>query len=360
MKKIFLAIPIMLSLACGFTSGGSLTESDTQSIPVRRGTVIADGCLLDGWQMDTLGSAAAKSVIQEVVLDCLLPHADGTVTPADASSQADLAKLVAQLQNEGYSVSLAASFTTDDGYTYDGAQTATELTDSNWIANVANGIAQVASVAVANGVELDLEQLPATAQTGVSNLVEAVATKIHPYKKLGVFLPPQTVSPSDVVGGDAFSVVTLSSNVDRFRVMTLDFSGSQPGPTIDTRWAVDAVRFAQTSAGNAAVDVAYPLYGNDFTTSGATSVRFTTFEESQGLAVTYDKTAVRAPSDELKLDYVDDSHASHELWYDDTDSTLVGLHAWDAQTLPTTVGIVYYGFGAEDPALWAAIAGAEQ
>jgi len=358
MKKALIATPILL--ACGITPSGDVAEPDTQSIPTRHGTVIADGCLLDGWQMDTLGSSAAKSAIQEVVLDCLLPHADGSVTPNDASAQSDLKTLVASLQSMGYAVSLAASFTTDDGYTYDGAQTATELANATWVASVASNIAEVSSAAVANGVELDLEQLPASARPNVTSLVAAVASKIRPYKKLGVFLPPQTTTPSDVPGGDAFDVATLASSVDRFRVMTLDFSGSNPGPTIDTGWAVDALRFAQANASSASFDVAYPLYGNDFTTSGAASVRFTTFLEAQGLASTYDVTARRGPSQELVLDYTDDAHQTHELWYDDATSTLIGLHAWDAQTLPTSVGVVYYGFGAEDPALWAAIAGAQQ
>ena len=308
--------------------------------------------------MDALGSPAAKLVVHDVVLDCLLPHADGTVTPFDASSRAELDALIDQLHKLGYGVSLAASFTTDNGYTYDGAQTATELADATWISSVAAGIATVASNA--DGVEIDLEQLPMSARPDVTKLVSAVAAKVRPAKQVGVFLPPSTVSPSDVTGGDAFDVASLAASTDRFRVMTLDFSNPKPGPTIDTGWAVDAVRFATASAGNAALDVAYPLYGNDFTTTGAASIRFTTFLEAAGLASTYGKTATRAPSQELTLDYVDDAKQSHELWYDDSQSTLVALHAWDAQTLPTTVGVVFYGFGAEDPALWAAIAGAEQ
>jgi spore germination protein YaaH len=356
-KRIFVAAPLLL--ACGITPSGSITENDTQSIPTRHGTVIADGCLLDSWQMDALDDSATKKVVQEVVLDCLLPHADGTVTPADASGQADLDLLMTTLRKLGYTVSLAASFTTDDGYTYDGTQTATELTDPTWIEKVAAGILQVASQA--DGVELDLEQLPATAQPNVTKLVSEVATLAHvASKKVGVFLPPSTVSPSDVVGGDAFDVATLGTFTDRFRVMTLDFSGTTAGPTIDTGWAVDAVRFAQNSAPNVALDVAYPLYGNDFSLGTNAPPRFTTFLEAQGLASTYDVVASRSPSRELMLDYTNDAREPHELWYDDSDSTLVALHAWDAQTLPTTIGVVYYGFGAEDPALWAAIAGAEQ
>jgi spore germination protein YaaH len=297
-------------------------------------------------------------VIQDVVLDCLLPHADGTVAPADASSNAQLQELIAQLHTMGYSVSLAASFVADNGYVYDGAQTAKELADPTWVASVATGIASAASSA--DAVDLDFEQLPASARTGLTQFVGAVAAKVRPTKKLNVFLPPSTATPSDVTGGDAFDVASLAQYTDRFRVMTLDFSGNVAGPTIDSGWAVDAVRFAQTNAGSAALDVSFPLYGNDFTTSGTGGVRFTSYFEALGLADTFHATAERGATQELFLDYVDDAKQKHELWYDDAQSTLITLSAWDAKTLPTTMGVTFYGFGAEDPALWSAIAEASQ
>ncbi len=356
--KRFLFVP--LACACGFTNPGSLSQTDTQSVPARRGTVIVDGCLLDSLQLDTLGSAAAKLVIRDVVLDCLLPHADGTVTPADASAQAELDALITQVHSLGYSVTLGANFVTDNGYVVDGNQTAKELADPTWVASVVAGIASVASQA--DGVELDLEQLPPSARANVTALVGAVAAKVHPGKQLGIYLPPSTTSPSDVSGGDAFDVAALANYTDRFRVMTLDFSGDKAGPTIDSGWAVDAVRFAQQTSGTSGIDVAVPLYGNDFSTSGtsAGAIRYTTFLEAVGLASTYGATPTRSATQELVLDYVDEERISHELWFDDKNSTLVTLGAWDAKTLPTTVGVVYYGFGAEDPALWTAIAQASK
>ncbi len=354
MKKL-LVLSLLVS-GCGFTGSGSLVQTDTLVVPVRRGTVIADGCTLDTFQLETLQTSAAKLVIHDVVLDCLLPHADGTVTPADASAQAQLDGLIAQLHQMGYGVSLAASFVTDNGYVFDGAETAKELADGAWVAKVASNLAQVASAA--DGVELDLEQLPPSARSSVTQLVAAVASNIRPAKKLGIFLPPSTATPSDVPGGDAFDVATLAQYTDRFRVMTLDFSGNVAGPTIDSGWAVDAVRFAQAAAPNATMDVSFPLYGNDFTTSGSGGVRLTTYLEALGLADTYKATPSRGATQELFLDYTDEAHQTHELWYDDATSTLVTLAAWDTKTLPATVGVVFYGFGAEDPALWNAIAGA--
>ncbi len=360
MKTVF--APLVL-VACGFTNGnaGTLSQTDTQSVPVRRGTVIADGCTLDSWQLEALASPSMKSLVSEVVLLCLLPHADGSVTPNDPSGTADLGGLAKQLHGLGYQVTLAADFVTDNGNVFDGAQTATELADSAWVAKVVSGIAQAAQVA--DGVDLDLEQLPASARTNVTTLVGMVAASLRPLKKLGVFLPPATVTPSDVPGGDAFDVASLSQVTDRFLSLTLDYAGtspgSAPGPTIDSGWAVDVVRFAENGTGSVALDVAVPLYGNDFTTSSNTvPVRSTTFLEAVGLENTYGQEATRAATQELVLDYTDDAHAAHELWYEDAKSTINVLGAWDYKTLPANVGVVFWGLGAEDPALWDAVKGA--
>lgn len=355
MKKL-LAL-LALSIGCGFTStSGDQVQSDTQSVPARRGTVIADGCTLDPWQIEILQSNSAKLVIHDVVLDCLLPHADGTVTPADGSARLDLGNLVAQLHGMGYGVSLAASFVTDNGYVFDGTQTAKELSDPTWIANVATNISSLATETAADAVDLDLELLPASAQVTVTQLVSAVGARVRPAKKLNLFLPPSIQTPSDVPGGDAFDVTSLAPHVDRFRVMTLDYSGNHAGPTIDSGWAVDAYRFASAQSSTSTFDVSFPLYGNDFTTSGAGGIRFTTYLEALGLADTFKATAQRGSTQELFLDYTDDGKNSHELWYDDAKSTLVTLAAWDTQTIPANVGVTFYGFGAEDPALWDAIA----
>jgi len=361
MKHYAFSVGVLLLCACGFTNGspGSLAQTDTQSVPVRHGTVISDGCTLDSWQLETLGTPEMKAVVDDVVLLCLLPHADGSVTPNDPSGTEQLAMLVTQLQGMGYGVALAADFVTDNGNVFDGTETAQELSDSGWSAKVATNIALAARGA--NEVDLDLELLPASAKQDLTQLVTLVAAAVHPQTKLGIFLPPATMTPSDVPGGDAFDVATIAQSADRFRVLTLDYAGvapgTTPGPTIDSGWAVDAVRFALTNTGNVPVDVSFPLYGNDFTTSSLTAaVRSTTFLEAVGLGETYGQVPTRAPTQELVLDYTDDTNATHELWYDDARSTVLTLGAWDYTTLPSNIGVVFYGLGAEDPALWNAVA----
>ena len=171
---------------------------------------------------------------------------------------------------------------------------------------------------------------------------------------------PSTQVPSDVVGGNAFDLSTLAQYVDRLRVATLDFSVGTPGPTIDSGWAVDAVRFAeqQVSTGTDALpiyDIAAPLYGWDFSQDNQRSI---TWLEATGLAEAYGRRRRGWPAARSNSSTPTVRTVPHTVVYDDATSTTTFLHAWDTSTLPASVGVVLWGFGAEDPATFASIAGA--
>lgn len=338
------------ALGCSTSSGETVDSvalaADTP-LPARAGTVIVDGCVLDTWQRATLAGPGAKRVLQEVVMLCLVPRLDGTVGPRDPSALAFLGSLAADLKSEGYRVHFGVAFTDESGQRYDGVQTRTFLGDPAWRTRFRESLAAV--LAPADGVELDLQGLPADARNGVTVLVTEVAQAVRPGKRLGVFVPPSVTVPSDLPGGEAFARVELGKQVDRLRVMTLDFSEQTPGPTIDPGWAVDAVRVARRDA--PAVDVAYPLYGTDFGPRGRRSV---TYFEALGMAAITGVPIEHGPTTAPFLRYTLPGAAreAHEMWFDDTDSTSRALAAWNHDVLPPDVGVVFYGLGAEDPTLF--------
>ena len=110
-----------------------------------------------------------------------------------------------------------------------------------------------------------------------------------------------------------------------------------------------AYQLALGKAGKTHVDVAFPLYGVDFGPSGQ---RLVTFLEAVGLAQTESVAVGRGPTYVPAFAYTDIDGKAHQVWFDDSASTLVALRAYDPQTLPSAVGIVFYGLGAEDPSLW--------
>jgi len=315
-------------------------------LPSRPGTVVVDGCVVDPWQRSTLAGRGARRVLQEVVLLCLVPREDGTVGPRDKSARLKLAETVQDLRREGYRVHLGVAFTDESGQRYDGAQTATQIADPAWRARFVDTLPE--AVGGADGVEIDLQLLPPQSRPAVTALVTATAAAMRPAKRLGVFVPPSVTSPSDLPGGEAFSRVELGALVDRLRVMTLDYSEGSPGPTIDPGWAVDAARLALGDVPDR-VDIAYPLYGLDF---GPRGLRPTTHADAIATA-TYSRSPIeRGPTTAPFIRYQGFGGESHQLWFDDLESTSRALAAWNGDVLPLTMGVVFYGLGAEEASLF--------
>jgi hypothetical protein len=313
-------------------------------LPARTGTIIVEGCTLDDQQAGALGSPAAARVAQTVLLRCLAAGPSG-LAPAP-----QLAATVAEVRALGYRAD--AGFTVDDGSggVLPPDRVAALLGDGNWRAQL---VAQLAALDV-DGIEMGLPQLTNDAGAQVTALAGELAAAAHPRLPVAVLLPPSLSSPSDLPGGDAYDVGALASLVDRLRVMTLDYSccNAPPGPTIEAGWAVDAARFVLGRDSTALVDVAVPLYGNDFSPSGAQTLGY---DEAWSLSQYYRAPVTREPSGALHFVYIAASR-THVVWFDDATSTVRTLRAWQPAALPAGVGVAYYGLGAEDPALWGAIA----
>ena len=347
-KIVALGVALCGAVGCASSSGdttSSVAQRAETPLPARAGTVIVDGCVIDPWQRATLAGAGARRVLQEVILLCLVPRFDGTVGPRDPGTVARLATLVADLKTEGYRVHLGVSFTDETGQRYDGPQTATQLSDPAWRTRFRDSL--VPALAPVDGVELDLAGLPNDAQRAVTTLVTEIAAAVRPGKRLGIFVPPSVAIPSDIPGGEAFARPALAAQVDRMRIMTLDYSDQGPGPTIDPGWAVDAVRLARRDS--SAVDIAYPLYGTDF---GPRGRRATTYLEAIATASSSGARIDRGPTTAPFVRYSGYGSEPHELWFDDTESTSRALAAWSHDVLPAEVGVVFYGLGAEEPGLF--------
>jgi len=340
------------AIGCAGPSGEDVERVGLRAetpLPVRAGSVVVDGCVLDTWQRGALDLPGARRVLQEVILLCLVPRLDGTLGPRDASVLNQRQLLIADLKRLGYRVSLGIAFTDESGQRYDGEQTRTFLADVAWRARFRETL--VPAIAAADGVELDLEGLPNDARAGVTALVTEVSTTVRPGKRLGIFVPPSVSTPSDLPGGEAFDRRALAPLVDRLRIMTLDYSDKTAGPTIDPGWAVDAMRLALRDS--AAVDVAYPLYGTDF---GPRGVRSATWLEATALASSARVDIRRGPTTAPFIRYASFAGEAHELWFDDAESTARALGAWSYDVLPPSVGVLFFGLGAEEPGLFERLA----
>lgn len=354
MMKRLLAITLAsLVAACGFSSGDETEQVGLAAdvpLPARKGAIVIDGCVIDTWSRSTLALPSTKKVAQEVIMLCAVPRLDGTVGPRDESAGDHLTALVSELHSEGYRVNLGVAFTDESGQRYDGAQTNAFLASPVWRARFVETLPAV--LAPFDGAEIDLQKLPNDARQSVTALIGATSAQIRPQKTLNAFIPPSVTIPSDLPGGDAFSRLELAPHLDRMRIMTLDFSENFPGPTLEPGWAVDAVRLALADFPRC--DISVPLYGMDF---GPRGRRPTTWFEAQAITTKGGIDLKRGPTGAPFFRYVLFGNETHELWYDDAQSTARALGAWTHETLPPDVGVLFYGLGAEDPTLFEVIGG---
>lgn len=346
-----IATGFLLAISCFACGSGSGRETDhvglgaDTMLPARAGSVVVDGCVQDTWTRATLASPATKRVLREVIMLCLVPREDGTVGPRDPSARAALSALAEDLKRDGYRVHFGVAFTDESGQRYDGAQTRAFLANPAWRQRFRETLPFV--VEPADGVEIDLQQLPDDARPFVTALIGELAPVVRPQKRLNVFVPPSVTTPSDLPGGNAISRLDLAKYVDRMRIMTLDYSEQDPGPTMEPGWAVDAVRLAKSDFPN--VDISYPLYGTDFGPRGRRPV---TYHEARAISAIAGAPIERGPTGAPFIRYVAFGGEQHQMWFDDADSTGRALGAWAFDVLPPDVGVLYYGLGAEDPALF--------
>lgn len=317
-------------------------------LPARTGTVVVEGCTLDDTQSAALASSSMPRVVSTVLMLCL-DAGPSALTPPDAATQ--LAPVLSSLRALGYRVDLGFSITDDSGAALSRDQASSLVESESWRAQT---IAAIAALPIdPDGIELAAPQLDGTQDSsdGVTALVAELSASVHPARALDILVPPTTGMAIDLPSDYSYSTAALAPLVDRLRVMTLDFSccGAPPGPTIDAGWAVTAARLALALAGPTAIDVAVPLYGWDFSAAGPVSLGY---DEAQTLAALTHAQVTRDSAGALTFSY----NGDHVVWFDDAVSTLRTLRAWQPSALPAAVGVVYYGLGAEDPALWDALA----
>lgn len=319
----------------------------------RHGSVLVEGCVLDGWQRATLAGEAARRALREVVLLCLSVHEDGRVSPADGPARAALGSELDGLRRLGYEVSLGVTSRDDRGVDYPPERI------SAWLQQ--KPIRDQATAALTtllrgtSGLDVALPQLPDGARADLGAWVGELAVALRPATKLGLLAPPSSMEPSDLPGGAAYDLRTLAPQVDRVRLLTVDLSccGSGPGASTDSSWIADVVQLAATRTGPTALSYTLPLYGTAFG-PGASDERPVGFLDALGLAGLYRVQIERAPAGALHFDYTDGLGARRSVWFDDARSLTGYQRALDAALSPS-IGVFYYGLGSEDPALWGSL-----
>jgi hypothetical protein len=347
-RAVLLALLACAASACNGQSGqvddfGGLGVLD---VPARRGSVVVLGCSLGDAQRAALGSSAVKKLVTDVILVCFGVDAKGDAQPSDAASRSAFATQAAWAAGLGYHVKVGVSLHGAVPVSGPSEATPVAFSSAELRAQVVSSLIDVAGYG--DGLELDLRYLPAAAANDVTMMVTLVSAVVRRGGTLGVFVPASVPDATGLASSDAANLEALAGEVDRVRVMTLDYSlGAEPGPTIDSGWAVDSANAALLDVGGTPIDVAMPLYGWQWDAEGEQTV---TRAEALSIVSMQGGVVARAPSGAPFFSYPEGA-----VWFDDAQSTVLTLAAWPTPVLPSGVGVVFYGLGAEDPGVWSAI-----
>lgn len=339
---------------------GDLPDADAEEsldpVPPRRTTLVVDGCAIDATQGSSLRAEETRRVVSEVVLLCLSLTDRGAVTLRGGHAQAALKSLIADLRGLGYATTLGITAVDAD----DDEQPADEL--AGWLGRAGWRTASVQALVPyamqSDGLQLMLPDLTNAARADLTRWVTALAARLHPQYRLGLFVPPSVRQPSDVEGGDAYDLSALAAQVDRVRILSLDAaSGDAPGSSIDADWTLQTAALALKYVPADKLDVSLSLHGVDFRlqpgpTRTITEETAVTFAEAQALVTQHAATPQGGDGDALHFTYRDSSNNDHEVWYEDSASVLQALRDLPTATLPATVGVVLFSLGDEDPDLW--------
>lgn len=347
-------IPMRFRLAAAAllaSVAGCVSESAPPASLMRRtASVVVEGCALDPWQRATLDSSAARAVISEVILLCLSPR-DGGVAPMDPDARAALRQQIGALRASGYRALLGLSAVHDAGPEYSPERFGALLADAQRRAQLTAALQERAQEA--DGLEIALPTLKNSSARDLSAWLGEVAAALRPARKLGLFAPPSSKDPSDLPGGDAVDLRAVAGLLDRVRLMTLDYSccDGAPGPTTDAAWIGEVAALARGKLGATPFSFALPLYGVDFGPgAAAASQRQVSYAEAVGVAGHHRVQILRAGGGALSFSY-DAADGRHDLFFEDARSITLTRAASDP-LLPAEAGVLYYGLGGEDPALW--------
>lgn len=127
-----------------------------------------------------------------------------------------------------------------------------------------------------DGIDLDFENFAYvdgatswdTTKVRFIAFMKALATSLHAQGKLlSLTSPPQFDPASGKKGYWVYSWAELGSTIDRLRIMTYDYSTSNPGPIGPITWVEQTVQFATSVMPASKVFVGLPGYGRDWVTA---------------------------------------------------------------------------------------------
>lgn len=304
--------------------------------------------LIGAWTFgdrQSLATAVDAGAIDEVSVDWLQSHADGSV----AAPKLD-AGFISLAHHEDCRVVVTLTDYDESRYTFVQAISTAILASEETRRRHAAAVADWCREHDVDGVDVDWEAVKAANRDAFSAFVEELARQLHGDGHLvAVDVYPKLSEPGGWSGPRAQDWNRLGEAVDQFRVMTYDYSGawSGPGPLSPPDWIDRVLDFAESEVEPRRVVMGIGFYGRDWRGSVTTDLTWTGVSAIRASGV---QRELRTPSGELSLEYRRDG-ARHTAYFPDAEAVRAKLAMLRAEH-PHIRGIYAWHMGQEDPAVW--------
>ena len=205
-----------------------------------------------------------------------------------------------------------------------------------------------------DGVDLDLESVPADDRDLLSAFVEELAAGLHADRRiLAMAVHPKTSEPGDWFGAIAEDYARLGAAVDEFQVMTYAYSGpwSDPGPIAPPDWVDEVLDFTVTQVDPAKVWMGLPFYGCDWWPGGGEEI---VWEQALQRQRAHRAPVILTASREGRFLY-QDGRGRHVVYCQSRASLTIKLRVLTRRH-PGLAGVAVWVMGGEDPRYWPLLA----
>ncbi|MGE5529354.1 MAG: glycosyl hydrolase family 18 protein [Patescibacteria group bacterium] len=205
-----------------------------------------------------------------------------------------------------------------------------------------------------HGINLDLENVPASDRANLTAFVRRLAEVFRPHGLLvTASIPAKTSDNRNSNWSGAFDYAALGAYLDQVMLMSYDENGANgpPGPVASLPWVERVVRYARGLIPSRKILIGLAVYGYDWPL-GKAGGRGREFKDIQGII---DRHGVAPKWDSAaKVPYLryTKSGQPRVVWYENSWSAAYKLDLVNRYDLG---GVAIWRLGGEDPRLWPVI-----
>lgn len=223
-------------------------------------------------------------------------------------------------------------------------------------------IGDITRIVVGNnydGFDIDYENLYASDRNAFTAFISELASSLHQQGKiLTIAVHAKTYEPGDWPGAQAEDWAALGAAVDRFRIMTYDYSYYFSGPIAPYQWVSDVINFAKTKVDSSKIVMGIPYYGYDWKINGGgnpgTGLSWLEVQNLINLyspTLNWSETFLGKLSRERWFEYKIGTD-NHQVWFSNHESLPYRLDLVNSLGIK---GIAIWRLGSEDPDNWRVI-----